>query len=185
MIHLKYKIWFAIRVEIEGYTGDAFNVCELTPTERCLRNIERTGLIVKKQPDMLTHLIAVNADGPDEDKPVYTPVPTLAFRYQLFSKGGGLEQRTNIDTLDPVNYILHLNNNVNNKVGSNLYLHRTGAVASAADRVFKGTFGEVEGGALAVADIFQNALVSADYRLQDNTGKCNEPVFVLRLAKHP
>ena len=185
MIDLKYKIWFAIKLEVEGYTGDVFDLCSLVPTDRCTRNLQQTGLIVKQQPNLLTHLIQVNASGPDVDKPVYPPISTLAFRYQLQSKGTAFSARTNIDALDPVNYTLYGSNNANNKSGSTLFMQRTGAAVSVADRMLQGFFGDVQSGTLAVADVFQNKLITTDYQLQDATGKCREPVFTLHFAKHP
>lgn len=185
MIHIKFKIWFAIRLEVEDYSGDAFDLCSLVPTDTCLRNLSKTRMVVKQQPNLLTHLVEVHASGPDEDKPLFEPDPLLAFRYQLFSIGSLLQQRSNIQTLEPDKYHLYLSNNADNKVGSNLYMHKSGQAAGNSDRVFKAMFSEVPSGALAVADVFQNNLVSADYRLQASNGKCREPVYVIRLARHP
>jgi hypothetical protein len=185
MIHIKYKIWFALRLEVEDYAGDTFDLCELAPTDNCLHNLSNARVLVKRQPNLLTHLIEVHADGPDEDVPIFQPDAVAGFRYQLLSKAGMLQQRSNIDTLDPANYTLYLSNNAANKVGSDLFTHKTGNAASNTDRVFKAMFSEVQKGTIAVVDIFQHNLVSADYRLQDSSGKCREPVFVVRFAKHP
>ncbi len=185
MIHIKYKIWFALKLEIEDYAGDVFDVCELIPTERCKRNLERSRILVKQQPNILTHLIEVNPNGPNEDKPVVAPNPTSAFKYQLIDKGGRMNQRTNIGDLDLKNYTLYLSNNADNKVGSNLYMHKNANTISNTDHVFKGMFDEVELGAIAVIDVFQNNIVTADYQLLDATGKCREPVFIIRFAKKP
>lgn len=185
MIDIKFKLWFTLKLEVEDFTGDVFNLCDLVPTDVCIHNLEVTRLIVKKQPGMLTHLIEVNASGPDMDKPVYTPQDTLAFRYQLMDKGSAFSGKTNISTFDPRNYLLYLTNNANNKAGSILYTNRSGTSAANVDRVFKSTFGEVEQGALAVIDVLQTNLVPADYHLQDGTGKCREPVYTVRFAKHP
>jgi hypothetical protein len=103
----------------------------------------------------------------------------------LLDKGGRMNQRTNIGDLDLKNYTLYLSNNANNKVGSNLYMHKTANTISNADRVFKGMFEEAQSGALAVIDVFQNNIITADYRLLDVNGKCKEPVFVIRFAKKP
>lgn len=185
MIHIKYKIWFALKLEIEDFSGNAFDLCSLAPTDECLHALHNGRILVKQQPNLLTHLIEVAADGPDVDKPLYPPVQTAAFRYQLLDKAGGLMTKTNIASLDPTNYTLYLSNNAGNKVGSNLYTHKTGNTTGSADRVFKAMFADTQNGALAVADVFQNQLVPPDYRLLEGTGKCREPVFIIRFAKHP
>jgi hypothetical protein len=184
MIHIKYKIWFALRLEVEDYPGDALELLNLEPTERCIRNLERSRLIVKRQPGMLTHLIEVHADGPDTDKPVYTPIDTLVYRYRLSSRGGGMEQRSNISSLDPAQYTLFLSNDSGNSDGGRLNMHRSGAFSAAGDRLYKGSFEETEG-TLAIADVYQNNLVPAGFRLRDAAGHCREPVFVMRFARHP
>lgn len=184
MINIKFMLWFTLKLEVENYTGDVFDLCDLVPTDKCLHNLDAARLIVKKQPNMLTHLIEVNPTGPDTDKPLYPPVETLVFRYQLMDKAGLFNAKSNVQSLDPANYILYLSNNANNKSGSILYTNKSGTAAGTQDRVFKGTFGEVQDGALAAIDIFQNKLVSTDYRLQDVSGKCVEPVFTIRFSKH-
>src|ERR1043165_4833032 len=167
MIHIKYKIWFAIKLEVEDFRGELFDLCALVPSDRCLQNLDRERILVRQQPNMLTHLIEVNADGPDVDKPIHTPDETVAFRYQLLSKAGGLQTHTNIDTTDPAHYILYLSNNVNNVAGSILYTNHSGTAAGNADRLFRGMFEDVQAASLAVIDVFQNNLVTAAYRLLD------------------
>ncbi len=183
MVHIKYKIWFALKLEIEDFSGDVFDVFDLVPTSRCVQNLDNGRIIVKKQPSLLLHLIEVIADGPDEDKPVYTPVETIAYKYNLVANGHRFHSLTNIDSLDPLNYQFSLSNDAANKIGAVLYANKSGDAVSAADRVYAGTFDEASG-SLAVITVYQNNLVSADYRLQDPTGKCREPVFVIRFAKH-
>lgn len=185
MVHIKYKIWFALKLEVEDYTGDVFDFLDLVPTERCIQNIEKARIIVKKQPNVINHLIEVNADGPDVDKPVFTPIETVVFKYQLITKGNRIYTISNIDNLDVNNYRLYLSNNTNNKIGSTLYTNRTGSTATNDDRVFRDSVETSEQGAIAVIDIYQNNLVAADFRLRDGAGKSREPVFVIRLGKHP
>jgi len=184
MIHLKYKIWFALKLEIENYTGDVFDVCDLEPTPRCLQNLSNARIIVKRQPNMLTHLMEVNADGPDVDQPLYAPLDAIAYKYNLVAKGRRIFQLTNIDSLDTVHYQFELSNAVTNKVGAVLYTNRVGESVANGDRVFRGSFDEAGPGALATVTIFQNNLLTGDYKLQDSAGKCLEPVYVIRFAKH-
>ncbi|HET7896506.1 MAG TPA: hypothetical protein VFL47_02520 [Flavisolibacter sp.] len=184
MIHIKYKIWFALKLEIEGYSGDVFDVCDWVATPRCLQNLASARIVVKKQPNLLTHLIEVQADGPEADLPVYRPLDTLAFKYNLVPLGSRIFQLTNVNTLDPVHYQVNLSNAANNKIGPVLYVNQSGTAVSAADRVFAGTYDESGPGALAVMTVYQNQLLASDYRLQDDAGKCREPVYVIRFAKH-
>lgn len=185
MIHTKYKIWFALKLEIEDFAGDAFDVCDLVPTPKCLQNLDKTRIIVKKQPNVLTHLIEVAADGPTEDQPVYSPDETVAYRYNLVAKGTRFLALTNLESLDLIHYQVSVSNAANNKIGAVLYANRTGDKIIADDRLFRGSFDEAGPGVLAVVTVFQNNLVQADYRLQDGAGKCREPVYTVRFAKHP
>ena len=184
MIHVKYKIWFSLKVEVEDFSGDVLALCSLVPTSECLRLINNSRIAVKTQPNRITHLIEVFPDGPQEDVPLYPPPSVSGFRYQLVSNGQLFYQQTNIETLDPVNYTIFLSNNANNKSGSNLFTHKTGNTAGSNDRIFKAMFPDVQKDTLAVADVYQHNLVSADYRLQDADGKCLEPEFIIRFAKH-
>jgi hypothetical protein len=184
MVHLKYKIWFALKLEIENFTGDVFDVCDLVPSAKCRQNLDTARLIVKKQPNLLTHLIEVVADGPAEDQPLYPPVETVVYRYNLVAKGMRLFQLTNINSLDPAHYQFSVGNTVSNKIGPVLYTNRAGESIANGDRVFTGTFDEAGPGVLGVITIYQNNLLPADYRLQDGAGKCREPVYTIRFAKH-
>lgn len=183
MVHIKYKIWFALKLEIEDFGGNAFDVCDLVPTDRCQQNLDRGRILVKRQPSLLTHLIEVAADGPTEDLPVYAPLDAAAFKYKLINKGTRLLALTNLESLDLANHQVYMSNEANNKIGSVLHLNKTGDKVSADDRVLRGRFDE-GAEALAIINIFQTNLVPADYRLRDGAGKCREPVFTVRLAKH-